>query len=95
MNRKKLQKTGGKNQFTVTVIAQHQKGYTESQGAIFKIMGTAIFSYKNTHLQKCPLVALDEIEVNNYVLTQLLSVRTQKPPIQIQNGYCHLVRLGI
>ena len=29
------------------------------------------------------------------VLSHLLSARTQKAPIQIHNGHCHLVRLGV
>ena len=42
-------------------------------------------------LIKCIVVALDEVEVHIHVLSD----RTQRAAIQIQNGRFNLVRLGI
>ena len=42
--------------------------YNGSHGAILKIMGTAIFSYKMHFLIECFVVAIFEVEVNIYVL---------------------------
>ena len=41
------------------------------------------------------VVALDEVKVKTLVLSHFLSARTKKAPIQIQNGRCYLVRLGV
>ena len=46
----------------VTVIAQPHESYTGSQGAILKKMATAIFFLKIGLYEKCPVVALDEVE---------------------------------
>ena len=54
-------------------------------------MGTPIFSFKNTLSDKCLVVTLDEVKVKNFGFVTLLSARTQKASIQIQNGCCHLV----
>ena len=71
------------------------KGYIGFQGAILKVMGAAIFFIKCTFNVLCLLVSLYEVEVHIQVLSHLLSARTQIAPIQIHNGLCHLVRLGV
>ena len=44
---------------------------------------------------KSLIVALYEVEVEILGFSHLLIARTPKAPIQIQNGRCHLVWLGI
>ena len=53
-------------------------------------MGIPIFSYEIQFLHKYHIVVLYEIEVKMLVLLHLLRARTEKAPIQIQNGRCHL-----
>ena len=58
------------------------KGYTGSQGAILRILGKGIFSYKIYFLIRCLFVALHEVAVEFHVLSPLLNARNQKAPIQ-------------
>ena len=76
---------------------QNQK-MNESQsslGAILKVMDTAIFFIKCTFTVLCLFVSLYEVEVHIQVLSHFFSARTKNARIQIQNGHCHLVRLGV
>ena len=49
------------------------------------IMDTAIFFYKMHMLVKGVVLALDELEVQIYVLSHFLSAGTKKVPIRIQD----------
>ena len=53
---------------TVIVMHSAQMGYKGSQGALVKINGKAIFSYKMHFLIDCHTVALDAAEVKHFVL---------------------------
>ena len=52
------------------------------------------FIIKST-LIKSFVVALYEVEGKTEVLSHLLSARSKKALIKIQNGRCYLVRLGV
>ena len=78
-------------------LSQHSpyNGYIAHQGGIWKIIDTPLFSQKMRFLIKCIVIALYEVEVQLKVCSRLSSAKTLKNPILIQNGRCHLVRLGV
>ena len=95
MNRRKLQNPPKINLHGKCHSTAPRRATHIPKCVILKVMGKSIFSYKTHFLLKYLVVALDEVEVETQVSSHLLSVRTQKAPVQIQNGHYHLVRLGI